>query len=503
MQIMNQGIRSAIKAALVKKYVDGLGITAPEPPRRPDFELPPAPDLSGLDGYVSGVSPAGSMSGYYTSEYSEAVSAYMEAVKKARAERDANVSAIRSRMDSDGADASTLYAEIEAEEAKYNEARAEAARLYGSSGAAKFSGIGSGDAGDVARASSSEMDGKVSEARALAAAASRSTVLRQYERYVRKEKEVYDRLVSESVKFYNDSKEMYDKAVSGITEYFRPGGDGDAWVERECDRIDRTWDNLSELFKELSTDISLLVAKIPNPDVLVVGSAVGSPNPGFKIMVFMEGFRKVTTDITKISNYVKDMVSAAKEMGLDIMDAIGAFASMTRLIEALKGNADKQFASAVKQFRKRTKWSAEIDESDGDGGYVTRRAGYKYADMDVDYANRTITLLGYRCYCTKGRNYVDGYERNGGAFTDAKGKRYYYLKEDDVTHSYDDYASLDSSEDPGESGALGETLAAADYDYDSNTTTLQLSDGRVVTIDYLAGPGDYIRLNDGTQVHVV
>lgn len=502
MQIMNQGIRNAIKAALVKKYVDGLGIAVPSLPQRPEFDLPPAPDLSGLSAAsAAGGSLSGAMSGYYTSGYSEAVSGYMEAVKKARAERDANVSAIRSRMDEASGDASALYAEIEAEENRYNEARAEAARLYGSSGQVKFSGMGSSDSSEVSRASSGEMDGKMSEARALAALASQSAVLRQYERYVRKEKEVYDRLVSESIKFYNDSKEMYTKAVSGITEYFRPGGDGDAWVERECDKIDRTWEDMSELFKELSTDISVLVAKIPNPDVLVVGSAVGSPNPGFKIMVFMEGFKKVMTDITKIANYVKDMIATAKEMGLDIMNAIGVFASMARLIEALKGNADKQFASAVKQFRKRTKWSAEIDKTDEDGEYVTKRAGYKYADIDVDYDNRTIALLGYKCYCTKNKDFLEGYKKNGGSFTDAKGKSYYYLKEDDVTHASDDYASLDGPDESG--GALGETLAAADYDYDAGTTTLQLSDGRVVTIDYLAEPGDYIRLNDGTLVHVV
>ena len=502
---MNTAIRNGIKVALAKKYIDGLGLELPKLPSRPKFELPPMPDLSSLktDAMNMTSSAGGSLNDLYTEEYKRVVADYNNELEKAKSVYDSKKENLETKIEekiSLGEDATELYVELEKIEYEYKKAKAEALKKANSSNIVKFKELGSTDENKVSLASTNDVEQKRSAAKAAASQLMQISIVQQYNRYVKKEMEVVNRLFAESIKMYNDSKELYTNAVGSITEYFKPGGDGDAWVEDECNKIDRIWDNLSELFKELGTDISVMVAKIPNPDVLVVGAAVGSPNPGFKILVFMENFKKVMTDITKIANYVKEIIDIAKKMGYDILKFIGVFASMMKLIEALQGNVDKQFKNAVRQFKKRTKWSAQVNKMDDDKeDYLVKRAGYKYADIEVDYTNKTINLLGYKCYCTKNKDFLDGYKKNGGSYRDEKGKRYYYLKEEDITHAYDDYADLDLDEE----GGLGETLGAASYDYTNNTTTLQLSDGRIVTIDYLASEGDYIHLNDGTKVHVI
>jgi phosphotransferase system IIB component len=503
MGIMNAAVRNAIKVALAKKYLDSLGLKMPSLPQRPKFELPPIPDLASMYSDIANTGNMTGLSELYTEEYRKLASEYNSEMERAKSVYDSKMEDVNSkieRAEANKEDTAGLYAELERIEYEYKKAKSEALAKAGAPGIVKFRELGSKDETKAAKVSGDELKSKKDAAKAAMLEATQLSIVRQYSRYVKKETEVFNRLVDESNKLFNDTKVLYYKSVESITNYFKEDGDGGAWVDRECAKIDRIWDNMSGLFKELSFDMSAMVAKLPNPDVLVAGAAVGVPNPGYKILVFMENFKKVVTDLTKISNYMKEMVDIAKKMGFDIMKAIGVFASMGKLIEALSGDADRQFKNAMTQLKKRTKWSAKVKKTDEDGDEnLTKRAGYMYADIEVDYTDKTINLLGYKCYCTKQRDFLDGYVKNGGSFSDEKGKRYYYLKEDDITHAADDYSELDPDEDTG----LGETLGAATYDYDRNTTTLQLSDGRVVTIDYLANEGDYIRLNDGTQVHVV
>ena len=363
----------------------------------------------------------------------------------------------------------------------------------------KFKPIKGENLKKVKDASDKENKNKKDKAKALMAEAMKISIVNQYDRYVRKELAVVNRLINESVQLYKDTKELFERSIEGIKDYYKPGGAGDQWVEDQCHQINLIFDNLKDSLTEIGTDLTTMVAKIPIPEDIVTGTAVGVPNPGYKIMVFLENFKKLVTDITKVVNYVKQIIAIAKKMGFD-MEKLQAFAAIMKLVEALKGNADKQFRTAVKQFTKRTKWSAEVTKMDEDKEFhLTKRAGYKYADAKVDYTNHTIELLGYKCYCTKNKEFVKGYRKNGGSYTDEKGKNYYYLKEDDVLFTNEDYDELDLDE----LSELGETVGAAMYDYDNNTTTLQLSDGRIVTIDYLAESGDYVKLNDGTNVHIL
>ena len=513
MEIANAGVRNLIKTALIKKYIDDLGLTIPKLPTKPKFEMPPMPDLSQLMSDAVNMAQSqlntDSLKDIYTDEYIKAMNEYNQAVEKAKTLYEEKISSIEEEydkvMNSDDPKelAKVNLAEFdqrrENAQVEYNNAKREALKKANAKGIVKFKPIKGENLKKVKDASEKEKKSKKDKAKAVMAEAMKISIVKQYDRYVRKELAVVNRLINESVQLYKDTKELFERAIKGIKDYYKPGGAGDQWVEDQCHQINLIFDNLKDSLTEIGTDLTTMVAKIPIPEDIVTGTAVGVPNPGYKIMVFLENFKKLVTDITKVVNYVKQIIAIAKKMGFD-MEKLQAFAAIMKLVEALKGNADKQFRTAVKQFTKRTKWSAEVTKMDEDNEFhLTKRAGYKYADAKVDYTNHTIELLGYKCYCTKNKEFVEGYRKNGGSYTDEKGKNYYYLKEDDVLFTNEDYDELDLDE----LSELGETVGAAMYDYDNNTTTLQLSDGRIVTIDYLAESGDYVKLNDGTNVHIL
>ena len=513
MEIANAGVRNLIKTALIKKYIDDLGLTIPKLPTKPKFEMPPMPDLSQLMSDAVNMAQSqlntDSLKDIYTDEYIKAMNEYNQAVEKAKTLYEEKISSIEEEydkvMNSDDPKelAKVNLAEFdqrrENAQVEYNNAKREALKKANAKGIVKFKPIKGENLKKVKDASEKEKKSKKDKAKAVMAEAMKISIVKQYDRYVRKELAVVNRLINESVQLYKDTKELFERAIKGIKDYYKPGGAGDQWVEDQCHQINLIFDNLKDSLTEIGTDLTTMVAKIPIPEDIVTGTAVGVPNPGYKIMVFLENFKKLVTDITKVVNYVKQIIAIAKKMGFD-MEKLQAFAAIMKLVEALKGNADKQFRTAVKQFTKRTKWSAEVTKMDEDNEFhLTKRAGYKYADAKVDYTNHTIELLGYKCYCTKNKEFVEGYRKNGGSYTDEKGKNYYYLKEDDVLFTNEEYDELDLDE----LSELGETVGAAMYDYDNNTTTLQLSDGRIVTIDYLAESGDYVKLNDGTNVHIL
>ena len=513
MEIANAGVRNLIKTALIKKYIDDLGLTIPKLPTKPKFEMPPMPDLSQLMSDAVNMAQSqlntDTLKDIYTDEYIKAMNEYNQAVEKAKTLYEEKISSIEEEydkvMNSDDPRelAKVNLAEFdqrrENAQVEYNNAKREALKKANAKGIVKFKPIKGENLKKVKDASEKEKKSKKDKAKAVMAEAMKISIVKQYDRYVRKELAVVNRLINESVQLYKDTKELFERAIKGIKDYYKPGGAGDQWVEDQCHQINLIFDNLKDSLTEIGTDLTTMVAKIPIPEDIVTGTAVGVPNPGYKIMVFLENFKKLVTDITKVVNYVKQIIAIAKKMGFD-MEKLQAFAAIMKLVEALKGNADKQFRTAVKQFTKRTKWSAEVTKMDEDKEFhLTKRAGYKYADAKVDYTNHTIELLGYKCYCTKNKEFVEGYRKNGGSYTDEKGKNYYYLKEDDVLFTNEEYDELDLDE----LSELGETVGAAMYDYDNNTTTLQLSDGRIVTIDYLAESGDYVKLNDGTNVHIL
>ena len=538
--IMNEGLRKTIRVLLFTKYLKKLGLKDPKIPDLKfwkEFQLPPMPDTSALLAEVN-KQIATNPNDLYTQEYLDAVNGYNAFMAKEKEKLDAIVEEQR-EIKTNAKDITDTFKQIEtidkANEAildakeSYNDAKKDAWKNFELDTIQKYKKIPKDKKSKAKKSADGETKSKKEKAKSAASAIMQSAIAKQYEQYVKKELEIVKRKLREVEKFYEDCKTIFVETPKNIKRYFNDDDAlGKQMVDEECDKIDRCWENLCESCKELSVDITTMTAKIPNPDVIVVGTAAGMPNPGHKIMVFMENVKKIATDIKKILMYVKEMKSIAEGLGFS-METITAFAGMIKVIEALTGDFDKQFKNSVKQLQRKTKWIAEIEETldddddenenepDDDPEHKTRKAGYKYAELNVDWENHTVEVLGYKCYCTRKaksgkKAWLDAsYVKKGGDHVDNKGKRYYWISAQEMNDIFaqGDFNSKEWEEDEQylydeDGNKIKDTMyAGASYNYDNNTTQLILADGRIVTIDYLASAGDKIKLNDGTFIEVV
>lgn len=524
--------RPAIKVILITKYIDSLGLKLPKIPVLPNFEAPPMPDTQSLvEEMYKLKEKAGSAdkSELYTKEYANALKKYNDLVANARDEYEPKIENLKKEIGearvkkSEGGskeDISNKVKEKNDLEDKYRQKLKDAKKESGIEDVKqKFKKIEAKKKDKASKDAEDTTEAKKAKAKSVMMEAQKIGLVKQYTDYVKKETAKLNKFVTDSMKLFTDTTKMVKDAWLAVKDYFTTGK-GDEWVAQECDKIDRVFDNFTEAFKELATDMTTLVAKIPNPDVIVTGAAAGIPNPGYKVTVFMEDFKKVMSDIMKIANYIKEIIAIATAMGFSIMELISAFKKLADAFEKQKWDADKQFKNAVKSLRRRQKWYLEHIKPKTEG--ETKLAGYMYADLDVDYVNYEIKVKGYKCYCRRGygRTYMEdgqlkksywigGYEKNGGAYTDSSGKHYYYLKEDEIVEDsgYDDDELVadmmkDAADNDYDWGTEYDIDSGTDYDMDSGTTTLHLADGRTIVIDYLANVGDTIRLNDGTIITV-
>ena len=557
--IMNPALRKTIQILLFTKYLQKLGLKEPEIPDLKfwkEFQIPPMPDISALLADVENQASA-NPEDIYTPEYIAAANQYNQKVQEEREKRDAvkqeAEEAIKNaRKLDDAAERADIAIRanqrIDEANEEYKEAKAHWWEAFELDTIQKYKKLTKAQKKEARKAAKGETESKKESAKEAMKKLMQSAIAKQYKEYVEKQLAVIDRKVRELEQFYEDCKTIFVETPKTIKRYFTDSdGLGKQMVDEECDKIDRCWENLCEACKELSVDITTMVGKIPNPDVIVVGTAAGVPNPGHKIMVFMENVKKIATDIKKVLMYIKEMKSIAEALGFN-METIEAFMGMVKIVEALTGDYKKQFKNSVKQMQRKTKWIAEIndlveepdddEETDDDGEepeHKTRRIGYKYAELDVDYENLTIAIKGYRCYCTRKESskekkkwYGKSYEKKGGDHVDNKGKKYYWIPAEEMDAMFMLGSSNTNETDDGEYWEItgydengkpriekitntnkinklrNSTLyGAASYNYDKNTTTLVLADGRIVTIDYLASEGDKIKLNDGTFVQVV
>ncbi len=528
MGIVTAPMRKAIKVLMVKKYIDQCGIKMPKMPNIPKFVVPPMPDMHMLEEELEKIKAAvttNNNDSIYTQEYLDARKRYSELIEQAKQKREADLQEITNERKEHENEIDEHYlerlAEYSAREeavfAEYNQSVDQARKDTNIDEIPKFKKIDANKKKTANEEAEKETESKKNEAKKEALELLKKLVLEQYKQWLKQESDKLKRLVNEIVQAYEDTVALFKQVKAEAKAYFQDGGPGDKFVEEECDKIDRIFDNFSEAFKELAVDVTTLVAKIPNPDVIVAGAATGIPNPSQKIMIFMENMKKVLTDIKKIMNYIKEIIAIATAIGFAIKDMIPAFKKLIEAFEKKQQDSEAAFKKGVKAIRKRQKWYAEHEHPDEDNENETKLAGYMYADVEVDWVNHEITLKGYKCYCRKAyaKKYKEdgvvkkslwknGYTKDGGAYTDSTGKRYYYLTEEELVGQteYDENDILTELANDGESISDYDVDLGTFYNDETDTTTLNLSDGRTLTIDYLAASGDVIRLDDGTIIRV-
>lgn len=527
MGIVTPTLRKMIKGLLVTKYIDQCGIKMPKVPNIPKFELPAMPDISMLEEQIEKIKSMASgvdNESIYTTEYIRALNEYQDNVDSITSWRESELKKLEQTYineavsDKDKILAELgLNAEYELEKGKIEATYVEVIDWAQSklNKVTKFKRIAEKEKKKANVTAKKQTESKKNAVKSESLEIVKEMFMTAYGEWAKKESEKVKRLVEETKEAYNDTVELFESVKTEAKEYFQDGGAGDKFVEEECDKIDRIFDNFKEAFSELSTDVVTMVAKIPNPDVIVAGAATGIPNPAQKVMVFMENMKKVLTDIKKIINYIKEIIAIATAIGFAIKDLIPAFKQLCDAFEAKQKDADNAFKQAVKAIRKRQKWYLKHEHpKDEENKDETKLAGYMYADAKVDWVNHEINVKGFKCYCKKdyARKYTENgiikkslwigdYHKNSGPYVDSAGKRYYYIPADEISGAteYNEQDIIDEIERDGEEYDID---LGTEYDSATDTTKLSLSDGRIVTIDYLAASGDVIRLDDGTVIRV-
>lgn len=521
MELINEQLKKVIRHGFVLKYIERSGITMPKLPQIPNFEKPPMPDLKMLDEQIArfqqAAMNASNNQSLYTDEYIEASNKYNELVKKC-AEK------YQSQMD-EIEESEKDIAHTSAEKIMENTIKRQTARKEYEDGVAKaktesglsevkqkYRRIRKDDKTNAKRAAEKANEAKLANAKSEALEFMKKTVLKAYYDYVLKEMGKLKTFSTDIKRMYDDTVQLFKHVQQKAKEFYNSDS-GKEFVDNECDKVNRAWDDICDSFTELGVDIAAMASKIPNPDVIVAGAATGIPNPSHKITIFMQDFKKVLKDITRIKNNIKVILSIIAFLGVAVQQ-LGELAKMIEDMKKKEEDADKSFKQAVRSARKRRKWYLEYDHPDEEGH--TKLAGFMYADLQVDYNTYDITVKGYKCYCksrckhtykdengrVRNSEWYGGYVKNGGDSVDASGKRYYYLTEEQIAKD-GEFTDEELDEMLRESGDLSDYDTGTMYDAANNTTTLNLSDGRTVTIDYLASVGDTIKLDDGTVLKVV
>lgn len=523
MELINEQLKKVIKHAFVLKYIQRSGVTMPKLPKIPNFEKPPVPDLKMLEEQIAKFQQAslnaGNNQSLYTDEYIKASNKYNELVKQCTSKYNAELDKIN-ESEKDVAKVTSEMRLANEEKRKeirrvYEEDVMTAKRVSGlSSVKQKFKKIKKDDKKQAKADAERANEAKKADAKSEALEFMKQSALKAYYDYVLKETEKLKTFSADIKRMYDDTVDLFRHVQKKADEFYNSDS-GKEFVDNECDKVNRAWDDITDSFTELGVDINAMVSKIPNPDVIVGGAATGVPNPSHKITIFMQDFKKVMKDITRIKNNIKTILSILALL----MVAVEQIPPLKEMIENMKKreeDADKNFKQAVKAARKKNKWYLEFDHPDEEG--ETKLAGFMYADLQVDYNTYDIIVKGYKCYCKKTcrHTYKDengliqnsewdgGYVKNGGERVDASGKRYYYLTEEQIRNggSYTDEELDEMLMEDG--GALGDFSAdETAYNDASGTTKLNLSDGRTVVVDYLASVGDTVKLDDGTVLKVV
>lgn len=521
MDLITDSTKKVIKHGLILKYIKRSGLTLPKLPKIPNFEMPPMPDMKMLDEQINNLKMSMNTdvnTSLYTDEYIAASNKYEELVRKCAEKYVAE----RDKLDEEEMDMDNVSPKYIIENSKkrvtiqkeYEEGLKKARKDSGIDEVKqKFKSIKNKDKKNAKKDAEKVNEAKKAKAKSEGLEYLKKTVLKTYYDYVQREVGKIKEFGQEIKDMYDDTLAIYNNVVDKAKEFYNSDS-GKEFVDAECDEINRKWHELTDAFSELSVNISAMVAKIPNPDVIVAGAATGVPNPGHKIVVFMQDFKKVLKNITQIKNSIQKIIAILLTLAATV-EQIKGLAEAIAKIKKHEEDADKNFKKAVKAARKRRKWFLEHEKPENEE--EKKLAGYMYPDLTVDYNNYDIKVNGYKCYCKKGygRTYTEdgkikkskwigGYEKNGGDHVDASGKRYYYLTEEDVCDEgeYDENDMKEILEADGEALSDYDTGGTV-YDEESGTTKLNLSDGRTVVIDYLASVGDTIRLDDGTVLKVV
>ena len=162
---------------------------------------------------------------------------------------------------------------------------------------------------------------------------------------------------------------QYEKSVKNIKTFFSEGGSCSEFIDDCCDAINKDFDDIKELCKNLTTQLIGCTLKVSMPSD--VGPVV--PNPGYKIADFW-------MDIKTIFKFIKDLITL-------VMDIIANINKIARVMI----NGINNLGEIIKQLMDMLglKWLMDLIQS------IINLFGSNISDIKLRLEN-TLTPIYYR-----------------------------------------------------------------------------------------------------------
>lgn len=297
---------------------------------------------------------------------------------------------------------------------------------------------------------------------------------------IRNAKEFADKEIRRLQREYQDKLMIYKSAVAAVKGNYKENGRSRKEIDYRCNKIDFMFEECQTLAKNIPQHIIKMTAQAPVP--ATVGMCV--TNPIYSIITLL-------INICVVLNMIIRLIKLIMQIIEDI-EYFFPFFDLKNLasLMSLKAKAD----SMMKDVNKAAEKNIATQKNTLTPVYSLK---YNKTTQKWEEDNLNGKIRGYKrpSKVNITREDIDGIS----VITDVEIETYEMYNDalgtDKIGESVDGYIYDDGT-------IKSEAKASVSITADGKHSIISLSDGRKITIDKIVGPGDVVKLNDGSIINI-
>lgn len=297
---------------------------------------------------------------------------------------------------------------------------------------------------------------------------------------IRNAKEFADKEIRRLQREYQDKLMIYKSAVASVKGNYKENGRSRKEIDYRCNKIDFMFEECQTLAKNIPQHIIKMTAQAPVP--ATVGMCV--TNPIYSIITLL-------INICVVLNMIIRLIKLIMQIIEDI-EYFFPFFDLKNLasLMSLKAKAD----SMMKDVNKAAEKNIATQKNALTPVYSLK---YNKTTQKWEEDNLNGKIRGYKrpSKVNITREDIDGIS----VITDVEIETYEMYNDalgtDKIGESVDGYIYDDGT-------IKSEAKASVSITADGKHSIISLSDGRKITIDKIVGPGDVVKLNDGSIINI-
>lgn len=297
---------------------------------------------------------------------------------------------------------------------------------------------------------------------------------------IRNAKEFADKEIRRLQREYQDKLMIYKSAVAAVKGNYKENGRSRKEIDYRCNKIDFMFEECQTLAKNIPQHIIKMTAQAPVP--ATVGMCV--TNPIYSIITLL-------INICVVLNMIIRLIKLIMQIIEDI-EYFFPFFDLKNLasLMSLKAKAD----SMMKDVNKAAEKNIATQKNALTPVYSLK---YNKTTQKWEEDNLNGKIRGYKrpSKVNITREDIDGIS----VITDVEIETYEMYNDalgtDKIGESADGYIYDDGT-------IKSEAKASVSITADGKHSIISLSDGRKITIDKIVGPGDVVKLNDGSIINI-